>query len=73
VRSVTVAIRKKVRKTRTCDRSSDGKFPEIFTGGNFSENFGNFPYNVRASFFTCLFFTVISMIRDIFTVLSMFL
>jgi hypothetical protein len=25
---------------------SDGKFPEIFTGGNF-------PYDVRASVFTC--------------------
>jgi hypothetical protein len=37
------------------------------------ETFRNFPYNVRASFFTCLFFTVISMFRDIFTVLSMFL
>jgi hypothetical protein len=36
------------------------------------ENFGNFPYNVRASFFTCLFFTVISVFRDIFTALSMF-
>jgi hypothetical protein len=34
---------------------SDGKFPEIFTGATFS---GNFPYDVRASFFTCLFFTV---------------
>jgi hypothetical protein len=29
--------------------TSDGKFPEIFTGGNF-------PYNVRASFFSRLFF-----------------
>jgi hypothetical protein len=37
------------------------------------ENFGNFLYNVRASFFTCLFFTVISVFRDIFTALSMFL
>jgi hypothetical protein len=36
------------------------------------QTFRNFPYNVRASFFTCLFFTVISMFRDIFTVLSMF-
>jgi hypothetical protein len=74
VRSVTsVAVRKKVRKTRTCDLGSDGTFPEIFTGGNFPENFGNFPYRVRASFFACLFFTVRSMFRDIFTVLSMFL
>jgi hypothetical protein len=45
---------------------SDGKFPEIFTGGNF-------PYDVREPIFTCLFFTVISMFREIFTVLSMFL
>jgi uncharacterized membrane protein YqjE len=43
---------------------SDGKFPEIFTGGNF-------PFDVRASIFTCLFFTVLSMFREIFTVLSM--
>jgi hypothetical protein len=39
---------------------SDGKFPEIFTGGNFPETFrkvsGNFPYDVRASFFSRLFF-----------------
>jgi hypothetical protein len=46
---------------------SDGK---LFTGGNFH-------YDVRASFFTYLFFTVISMFGDLFTketftVLSMF-
>jgi hypothetical protein len=38
------------------EMASDGKFPEIFTGGNF-------PYDVRASIFTCLFFSVISMFR----------
>jgi hypothetical protein len=32
-----------------CLNSSDGKFPEIFTGGNF-------PYDVCASIFACLFF-----------------
>jgi hypothetical protein len=32
---------------------------------------GNFPYDVRASIFTC-FFTLISMFRDIFTIISIF-
>jgi hypothetical protein len=41
----------KARTRRTClpdIASSDGKFPEIFTGGNF-------PYDVRTSILTCLF------------------
>jgi hypothetical protein len=37
------------RKRNPDDINSDGKFPEIFTGGNF-------PQDVRASFFTSLFF-----------------
>jgi hypothetical protein len=39
---------------------SDGKFPEIFTGRKLPETFrqvsGNFTYDVRASFFSRLFF-----------------
>jgi hypothetical protein len=54
----------------TTSVSSDGKFPENFTGGNFS---GKFPCDVRASFFTCFLFTIISMFRYIFTALCMFL
>jgi hypothetical protein len=53
------------REARRGPWISDGKFPEIFTGGNL-------PYDIRASIFTCLFFTVISVFREIFTVLSMF-
>jgi hypothetical protein len=55
----------------SANASSDGKFPEIFTGGKFPESFrnlsgkfpesfrkvsGNFPYDVRASFFSRFFF-----------------
>jgi hypothetical protein len=43
-------------------------FDKLTSDGKIS---GNFPYDVRASFFTC-FFSVISMFREIFTVLSMF-
>jgi hypothetical protein len=48
--------------TLTSMCSSDGKFLEIFTGGNF-------PLDVHTSFFPCLFFYHIIYV---FTVLSMF-
>jgi hypothetical protein len=63
---VRVSWRARERLRRSALVNSDGKFPEIFTGGKF-------PYDVRASIFACLFFTVISMFREIFTILSMFL
>jgi hypothetical protein len=57
-------------------KGGDGKFPEIFSGGNFPETF---PMMFAHRFFTCLFFTVLFMFGDIFyriicafIVLSMF-
>jgi hypothetical protein len=45
----------------SCIVCSDGKFPEIFTGGNF-------PYNVRASFLIAYFLTVLSTLPSFYDV-----
>jgi hypothetical protein len=57
------------QKLRMDDRDntvSDGKFPEIFTGGNFPETFWKLSYDVRASCFTCLFFLPIICVSGYF-------